>query len=104
MRISSGFCVIERALRFQDSRNNPQILGVELGWNYFERRHFEDFFSVCFACHILILEAQICYAFQEALLLHDFLRLAGAAHLCAGCRHPIGVHAHEGKMFEFFAG
>ena len=31
--------------RFQDSRNNPQILGVELGWNY-----FEDFFSVCFAC------------------------------------------------------
>ena len=34
---------------FQDSRN-PQILGVELGWNYFERRHFEDFFSVCFAC------------------------------------------------------
>ena len=40
---------------FQDSRNNPQILGVELGWNYFERRHFEDFFSVCFACHCPIL-------------------------------------------------
>ena len=28
--------------RFQDSRN-PQILGVELGWNYFERRHLRIF-------------------------------------------------------------
>jgi hypothetical protein len=44
-----------------------------------------------------MMEAPICGAYQEALILHDFMR---SGHVCAGCYHPIGVHAHEGKMFS----
>ena len=37
--------------RFEDSRN-PRILGVDLGWNFFERRHFEDFPCVWDVCQL----------------------------------------------------
>jgi hypothetical protein len=39
--------------RFEDSRN-PRILGVDLGWNFFERRHFEDFPCVWDVCHCVV--------------------------------------------------